>query len=658
MSRFFNFYLVLLLLVFSGQVHATIRVPSFVGDSMVLQRNMKIPVWGWATPGASITVQFKGKTYRSTTAADGKWVVRMDAMPAGGPFDMRIEGDGNPLIIKNILIGDVWICSGQSNMQFDFNNVKTKYADEIAASANNAIRIITINRTYAHTPQQDCKSNGWRAASPQSILSFSAAGYFFGNELNAKYNIPIGLIATNYGGTPSEAWTSEEGLRSFPRFNDGISYMKDTAAVNKRIQESKDRTLAWNTKTKTDDSGYISSKPVWAQNDYDDNSWSSDEMPRMWDKFGYRNTFGVIWFRKKIEIPQSVAGHDAVLYLGSIDDEDETFVNGTRVGGYANRTKPREHQVPGNLLKPGINIIAIRVVNWDNAGGMVGDQPMRLTAAGQSISLQGAWKYKTGLKLTQRPANYVPVSVPTSLYNSMIAPLLPYAIKGVIWYQGETNADRAYEYKEIFPAMIKDWRNQWGQGDFPFIYQQLVNIRAPKPEPSESDWAELREAQLQTLAVPNTAMAVGIDIGEAYDIHPLNKKDVGHRLALAAEKIAYKDAVPGFSAPVYQSMKRSGDKIILRFNTYGSDLVAQGGGELKRFAIAGSDRKFVWANAVIKNNKVEVWSDAVKDPVAVRYAWADNPEGCNLYNKEGIPASPFRTDDWPGLTISKQYVFK
>jgi sialate O-acetylesterase len=638
-------FLAVLALAICNTAEAALKLPSFISDSMVLQRNIKVPVWGWASAGSAVSISFHGKTYQAVTDANGKWMVKLSPMTAGGPFDMTIKGDGQTVMIKNILIGDVWVCSGQSNMQFDFNGVRTLYAKEIAASANNNIRLITFSRVPASNPQTDIKNTGWKAASPQNILNFSAAGYFFGKELNEKYGVPIGLINTNYGGTHAEAWTSEEGLQQFPQFVPGLQFLHDTAAVNKRMQAFREKQNEWHARTK-------------AVADILDSNWRSMELPSLWDDHGYKNTFGVILYRKTIDVPEAMVGKEAILQLGCVDDEDESFINDIRVGGFANRGMPRRHPIAAGVLKPGKNIITVRVINWDNRGGFAGDMPMEIQSANGSIALNGNWEYKQVLKLPQRPGGWLPNNLPTALYNSMIAPLIPYAIKGVIWYQGEGNATRAYEYRSLFPAMIADWRKQWGQGNFPFVFQQLVNFRAVKKDHSNSDWAELREAQFKTLSVPNTAMSVGIDVGEEKDIHPLNKKDIGHRLALGAERIAYGDKKIVSSGPLYSSMKKQGNKIIIHFTNTGSGLFTKDGAAPNWFAIAGADQKFEWGKAVIKGNTVEVWSEAITGPVAVRYAWADNPEGCNLVNKEGLPASPFRTDSWPGVTDTVKYTFR
>jgi sialate O-acetylesterase len=378
--------------------------------------------------------------------------------------------------------------------------------------------------------------------------------------------------------------------------------------------------------------------------DYDASKWPTMNLPTFWDEGGLGPVNGVVWFRREFDVPASMVGRPAKLWLGSIVDNDTTYINGTPVGSTDYRYPPRIYDVPENLLKAGKNIIVMRVFNTADRGGFIKDKPYELTAVGQTIDLKGKWQYKVG-------AISDPMSTPTNvqyqpsgLFNGMLAPLLNYTIKGVIWYQGESNVGRAEEYQKMFPALITDWRQKWKQGDFPFLYVQLANYLESQEQPSEGGWAELREAQLKTLSVPNTAMVVASDVGEWNDLHPLNKKDVGERLALAAQKVAYGDKNVVHSGPIYRSMKVEGNKIIITFTNVGGGLVVKGGGELRHFAIAGAEGKFIWAKAKIQDDKVVVWNDQIPNPVVVRYAWADNPEGANLYNKEGLPASPFRTN--------------
>lgn len=640
------FVLILLLCVRS---QAQLRVPALVADHMVLQRDMPLPLWGWAKPGEKVTVLFKNKVYSGTTDATGKWTVRLPAQVAGGPFEFTIRSNDQQLIIKDVLIGDVWICSGQSNMVFDFNNGRARalYAKDIAASANDQIRQLLVARVTSPVPADNFKTSGWKSARPENLNAFSVAAYFFARELHQQHKVAIGLINTSWGGTKAEAWISEEGIKAFPQFENEVTLLKDTAQIATKIKQSQVMIAEWHQKNKTEDRGYAGDKANWAAVDFNDETWKTVTVPVMFDKFGFPNTFGVMWFRREIDVPAGLSGKDAVIKLGSVDDEDETFINGIRVGGYANREKAREHNVPARLIKAGKNVIAIRVINWNGPAGFAGDMPMVLDFGTKQIPLKGDWKYELGRKTNPVPGAYNTQDLSVSIYNGMVAPLIPYAIKGAIWYQGESNSTRGKEYRDLFPAMIADWRSKWKQGNFPFIFQQLVNFKAPVALPAESEWAELREAQTMTLTrSPNTAMAVGIDIGEADDIHPVNKLDVGKRLALAARKTAYGEKQLVASGPVYQSLKITGNKAIISFTNSSTGLKAKDGRELKYFSVAGADKKFFWANAVIDGSRVLVSSKDVPQPVAVRYAWADNPEGCNLVNQDGLPASPFRTDNW------------
>lgn len=643
----------LIFLLSQTTVIAQLRLPALITDHMVLQRGVKIPVWGWAEPGERIEVTFKNKTYACATNKLGKWELTLAPSIAGGPFEFLVKGAKQKIVIEDVLIGDVWICSGQSNMVFDFNNGRARalYAQDIAASANDQIRQILVPRVTSPVPLDQFKKVAWTLAKPETLNGFSAAAYFFARELYLRNKVAIGLINTSWGGTKAESWVSEEGIKAFPQFDKEVKLLKDTLQIAANLKQRQLMISDWHSKNKTADKGYSGDQGIWADPEYKDKLWKNVQLPVMFEKIGLDNTFGVVWFRRDIEIPESLSGKDAVLKLGSVDDEDETFVNGQRVGGYANREKAREHEVPGSLIKAGRNTIAIRVINWNGPGGFAGDMPMVLDFGTRKIPIQGEWKYEMGRKTDPLPGNYNVQDLSSSIYNGMIAPLFPYAIKGVIWYQGESNGTKGLEYRDLFPALIADWRSKWKQGDFPFIFQQLVNFKQPVQTPVESDWAELREAQLMTTRrSANTAMAVGIDIGEADDIHPVNKLDVGKRLALAARKLAYGEKGLVASGPTYQSSKIKSGTILLTFSDTGTGLVTKDGKPLKYFAVAGADHKFYWAKAIIKSNHTIVVSSAdVPDPVAVRYAWADNPDGCNLFNKNGLPASPFRTDNWSSI---------
>jgi len=494
---------------------ADIRLPAIVGDNMMLQAGEKAPLWGWADPGETVyvTVSWHRMERRATADADGKWAISVKTPPAGGPHAITLKGK-NTITIENILVGEVWVCSGQSNMQWTVQN-SNNAEEEIAAAQYPKVRLFSVARKVADTPQADCEGS-WVECSPETVPGFSAVGYFFGRALHQELKTPIGLIHTSWGGTPAEAWTTDAMMKSDPDFKPILDrYANAVANYPQAMVQFKERTAEWQ---KAREQAQAEGKPA-----------------------------------------------------------------------------PRRPYAP---LGPG------------------------------------------------HPHS------PSGLYNAMIAPLIPYAIQGAIWYQGESNAARAYQYRKLFPAMIESWRKNWDQGQFPFLFVQLANFMQTKDEPADSAWAELREAQTMTLELANTGMAVIIDIGEANDIHPKNKQDVGKRLALWALAETYGQDVV-YSGPLYESMEIEDGKVVLHFDHVGGGLLAQGGAPLKGFAIAGADKKFVWANAEIKGDTVVVSSEDVAAPVAVRYAWADNPV-CNLYNQAGLPASPFRTDIWPGVTAGKK----
>ena len=623
-----------------------VQLPRLISDGMVLQRDAEIKIWGWAAEGENISVRFIDSIYTTIADDKGNWHIVLPKLKAGGPYEMNVNAS-HSITINNIMIGDVWVCSGQSNMELNMQRVSPLYIDEIAASDNPDIRYFEVPDKYNfNCPQTDLTSGEWKKANPENVLRFSAVSYFFGKELNGKYKIPIGLINVALGGSPAEAWISEEGLKEFPEHYNEAQRFKDNTLIQQIQNEDRSRIQTWYNQLRQKDQGYKNAQKPWYSPEYHPSDWSTMSIPAYWADGHLGSVNGVVWFRKEISIPASMVGKPARLNLGRIVDADSTFVNGIFIGTTSYQYPPRRYTIPPDVLKAGNNLVVVRVINSSGRGGFVKDKPYEIVVDNETIDLKGDWQYQLGAKMDSLRGETFIRWKPLGLYNAMIAPLLDYQIKGVIWYQGESNAGRPVEYRKLFPALIKDWRKNWNQGDFPFIFVQLPNFMEPKTEPSESNWALLREAQLKTLSVPNTAMAVAIDIGEWNDIHPLNKKDVGRRLALAAEKIAYGEKNIVYSGPIYQSMKPEKNKIILVFSNTGRGLMIKGNGDLKGFAIAGPDKKFVWAKAKIENNNVVVWSDEIDKPVAVRYAWADNPEGANLYNKEGLPASPFRTDDY------------
>ena len=625
---------------------AQVKLPRLISDSMVLQRDTKVNIWGWASVDEKVTINFHDKTYTATAGKDGKWMITLSHMEAGGPYGMHITAS-NSITIKNILIGDVWVCSGQSNMELPMERLKDKYPEIIAAANNPNIRQFNISTRYDFkSAKEDLPSGNWEMATPVSVLHFTAVGYFFAKTLYEKYHVPIGLIKSAVGGSPAEAWLSKDALKEFPAYLQTAEKLKSDTYIDSIKKSDSIASAAWYNNIWRNDKGLHEEKK-WFDTAYDASSWETMQLPNFWQDAGLMNTHGAVWFRKEINVPASMTGKPVRLFLGTIVDRDSVYINGTLAGATQYRYPPRKYNIPPGLLKEGKNIIVVRVINYADAGGFYKDKPYFLFTGNDTIDLKGTWQFKLGIASDTIPASTTFQYKPGGLFNAMITPLVNYAIKGVIWYQGEANTARAPEYQKLFPALIKDWRQQWKQGNFPFLYVQLANYMQAKKDPSESKWAELRGVQLKTLAVPNTAMAATTDIGEWNDIHPLNKEDVGKRLALGAEHIAYGEKQIVYSGPIYESMKIEGGKIILSFTNIGTGLMAKGNTELKYFSIAGADKKFVWAKAKIENNKVIVWNDTITNPVAVRYAWADNPEGANLYNKEGLPASAFEAEEVP-----------
>jgi sialate O-acetylesterase len=632
----------LLILPLSLALNAQVKLPSLIGDGMILQRDTKLNIWGWAGKGEKVTVKFKNKSYKSVTNAAGKWQVSLPPMPAGGPFTMEVLGKSR-IEVKDILIGDVWFCSGQSNMVHQLNIHDVTYAKVIAEANDPQIRQFWIpTLTHLQGPQNDVPNGRWKAAVGEDIRPFSAVAYFFAKQIHEKYKVPVGIINASVGGTPIEAWIGEEGFQEFPDLRALIQKNKDTAYVN---SFNHNRPVA--NSPQPEDAG-LTGNPKWYDVNYTPKGWRTINIPGYWEDQGIKDLNGVMWYRKEIDIPASMTGKAARVFLGRIVDADELYINGKQVGKTAYMYPQRRYYIPSDLLKAGKNVFVIRVTNNAGKGGFVPDKPYCIFAGKDTVDLKGYWQYKVGAVfqpriVTNAVAAFAAHNQPAALYNAMVAPEINYAIKGICWYQGEANAGRPEEYAKLLPALIQNWRKKWGQDSLPFLYVQLPGFMDYNYLPSESNWALLRESQLKSLSVPNTAMTVAIDLGEWNDIHPDNKKDVGERLALAAEKLAYHENIE-YSGPVYQSFQIEENKIRISFTNVGSGLATSDGEELASFAIAGSDKKFVWAKAKIEGEKVVVWNDEVALPKYVRYAWADNPVNPNLINKAKLPASPFRTD--------------
>ncbi len=646
---------VILLLASSFSCLANVTMPKIFSDNMVLQYNKPIPVWGWADAGEKVTVHFNKQTKSIKADKNGKWMITLGNEAAGGPYELTISGK-NTISIQDVLVGQVWICSGQSNMEFRVDGVINSKA-EIASADYSLIHQFLVKKDIGSLPKSDISSGEWSICSPETVANFTAVGYFFARELYNELKMPIGLINTSWGGTHSETWTSKEAFQNSDEFKNMIGSMPSLNFdslnnVRKEAMLKKINAL----QGALPDGNAVD---TWKDAATDDTQWPTMSLPGLWESKQPGDLDGVVWFRKTITIAAADAGKAASIDLAMIDDNDITYVNGVQVGATNSWIAQRHYSIPAGVLKEGKNVIAVRVEDTGGGGGFHGDASgMKITIDGKEQSLAGNWMFKVAA-IAQGNTSTGPNDYPTLLYNAMLSPLMPYAIEGAIWYQGESNAGRAFQYRKAFPLMITDWRKHWGQGDFPFYFVQLATYSAAGGDTKKgSTWAELREAQAMTLSLPNTGMAVTTDIGEVNDIHPRNKQDVGKRLAaIALHQLYQKDNV--YSGPVYQSMKTNGNKITLTFTQTGGGLVAKDKySYLKGFEIAGSDKKFYFAKALIEGDHVVVFADSVLNPVAVRYGWADNAEEDNLFNKEGFPAGPFRTDSWKGITEDEKFTFK
>ena len=619
---------------------AQLRLPKLISDGMVLQRNTNLKIWGWAKPKEKIILKFKGKSYKTITNSNGDWQVNLPTMESGGPFTMEILGDTR-IEVKDILIGEVWFCSGQSNMVHQLNIHDVTYAKEIETANFHQIRQFWIpTLTNLQSPQNDFPNGQWKSAVGEDVRPFSAVAYFFAKKIHEKYQVPVGIINASVGGTPIEAWISEHGFKDFSVQKAIIEKNKDTAYVN-----SLNRKVSPNNTPQAIDEGLKNTK--WFETAYLPKNWRNINIPGYWEDQGLKDLNGVVWYRKEIEIPATMVGKSAKVFLGRIVDADELYINGKKIGSIGYQYPQRRYKIPADVLKAGKNLFVIRVTNTAGKGGFIPDKPYCIFSKSDTVDLKGTWQYKVGLVFKPNPQNIntgiTAQNQPTALFNAMVSPVINYAVKGFCWYQGESNTGRPFEYAKLLPALINDWRNQWKQDLLPFLYVQLPGFMDYNYLPSESNMAIIREAQLNALSVPNTAMTVAIDLGEWNDIHPDNKKDVGERLSLSALKLAYQENIT-YSGPIFQSSSIEGNTISILFANTGSGLISKDGEELSDFAIAGEDKKFVWAKTRIEGNKVIVWSDEIVKPLYVRYAWADNPVNPNLYNQEGLPASPFRTD--------------
>lgn len=634
-NNIFTKILGLFLLICSLCVEAKIKLPALVSDGMVLQRNQKLNIWGKADANEKVEVKFLNKSYKTTADQNGNWKIVLPEQKAGGPYTMTI----NEITLKDILIGDVWLASGQSNMELPMRRLTPLYSNEIKSANNQNIRFFTVPQKYNFkSPQTELDGGKWEATNPQTILNFSGVVYFFAKDVSEKNKVPVGIIHSSLGGSPIQAWMDENSLKKYPEYLEEAKKWQNDDLIKSTESSEQALSKAWYAELDQSDLGL---NQHWENFDLNDSDWKTMKIPGSWeDKEG--SFEGSVWFRKEITLTKNQAGKAAFLNLGRIKDADVTYINGTKVGNVTYEYPPRWYDVPAGVLKEGKNVIAVRVSNGSGKGQFIADKPYYLEIDGQKIDLKSEWKYKIGAKMEKMAPGQTFIRwKPTGLYNAMINPLINYNITGTIWYQGESNTGKPKEYGDLLTTMITDWRNKFNNKEMPFITVQLANFMESKAQPIESNWAELRDQQRKvSLQVPNAGLAVIIDVGEWNDIHPLDKKTVGDRLALQAMKLAYGKNIVA-DGPVYQSIKVDGNKIVLTFKKGTDDFASVE--ELKGFAIKNADGNWSWAKAKIEGKTIVVWNDSVTNPVAVRYDWADNPDG-NLKNKTGLPASPFTTE--------------
>ena len=638
-NKFFLF--AFLSFVCSLYLEAKVKLPTVLSDGMVLQRNQSIKIWGIADPGEGVNLQFGKNKYQTVATGDGTWQIVLPAAKAGGPFDMKI----NDVLIRDILIGDVWLCSGQSNMELTAGRVTDMFAEEIATYENQMIRYVkTPYGNDLHGAKEDIPSGmDWKRLTKENAPSFSALAYFFAKEMYAETKVPVGIVNSSWGGSSIEAWMSEDALRAFPRSLRERDLLNSDEYREMCNKAGGMMSQFWEATLYRDDEG-LQSQVAWYRSDVDDSDWETVNM--FSSALGMKNGYpvsGSHWFRQKVTLTAGQAGKDAVLRLGCMVDADSVFVNGTFVGATAYQYPPRIYKVPASVLQAGQNTVTVRLISYGGRSSFVPDKPYCLVQDTDTIRLSKQWKYKLGCEMPGKTGIVSFQNIPTGMYNSMISPLRNLSFKGVLWYQGETNTGRPYEYEALLAAMIKDWREKLADRDLPFFIVQLANFMQTHSYPAESNWAVLRDAQRQVvIKVPNTDLAVTIDLGEWNDIHPLNKKEVAHRIALLVRKRLYGHHDIVENGPVCISMVVEGDKVVLSFEKGTDDLLPTR--QLKGFAVAGTDSRYHWAEATIQGNKVVVSCPDIPSPVKVRYAWDDNPKDANLKNRAGLPASPFQME--------------
>jgi sialate O-acetylesterase len=614
-----------------------------LGNHMVLQRGKPNRFWGWSMPGDSIRVQIEDHSATATAGADGRWQATIDPPPVGGPYVVKIDGP-QTVELHDVLVGDVWLCGGQSNMELGLTQVRDAEM-EIKAAGHPEIRLYIVRQQVSYSTALT-PHGSWKVCSPTTVAEdgwggFSAVGYFFGSKLHDDLHVPIGLVEDCVGGTSAETWTSPQTLHALGGFDAQLTEIHRLHQAGG--PEYGNYIMHWYDQYDLGQKG-----STWAATNFDNSAWKIVQIPGGFAELGVPETPSVCWFRKEIVLPDPLPEGSSTIHLGSIEQMDTTYINGHWEGASAWVENPRIYPIAQGILKPGRNVVTVRVFKVKPDGGFLSKADVLQLVLGDKtvIALAGTWK--GAVSVDARPPHPMPrsfenwPSMPSVLYQGMIQPVAPLALTGAVWYQGEANAVRASQYKTLLTAMIGDWRSVFGQGDFPFFIVSLPAFMHHRDQPGGDGWTELREAQILTAAsVPNCGLAVTVDTGEPDNIHPKDKRIVGERLALCALAQTYGQKVV-YQGPTFSSIEHLPGALKIHFDHTDGGLMAKGGAP-KEFSLAGADHQWHWADAKIEGVTVVVSSPSVPDPQDVRYAWQSNPLA-TLYNGAGLPAVPFRTD--------------
>lgn len=625
----------LLTLFIAAPLQADIRLPKLISDHLVLQRDQPLPLWGYAAPGEQVTVRLNSAATGTVTAdQNGRWQLTLPPQVAGGPHLLEFQGQ-NLLKVQDVYFGDVFVASGQSNMELTMARLEEAYPADLQSANYPLIRQFNVPQRYDFkAPQTDLPEGQWLVASPSTIQHFSALAFYFARDLQAHSKAAIGVYNAALGGSPVESWLDESTLKQFPDAYQLAQIYKSDALIRDIEAADQAKNSRWYGDLHQNDAG-LHAKTPWYSPALDDSQWADFSVP------GYRQDAftGVWWLRKTIRLTTEQAAQARILRLGSIVDAEEVYVNGSQIGNTTYMYPPRRYPLPQGLLKAGDNLIAVRVTvtnGAQNRSGFIPDKPYWLGTDAGKIDLTGNWKMQTSATAKALPMDAFIRWKPLGLYNAMIAPLQTLPVKAVLWYQGESNVGAYQQYEARFRAMIRQWRAQWQLPELPFLYVQLANYLPKQTTPLHSSWAGLREAQAAVLSEPKTSMVVAIDTGEWNDIHPVDKRTLGSRMALAARAVLYGEKTE-YRGPELHRLQQQGASLLLSFKHSAKSLVLKPG---LAFAIAGADGKFVWADVVLEDGNIRLSHPQVPAPTQLRYAHADNPDAV-LYNSLGLPASPF-----------------